>query len=83
MTELEEKAIAALIEAPPNTDPFGDPVEDMASKLGLATEVARTLTGRLLSERRIHTVTAPPANNFSEPGRLILIRYVWGRVPDA
>jgi hypothetical protein len=79
MTELEEKAIEVLVESPPNTDPFGRPVEDMASKLGLPIDEARTLTGLLLSERLIHIVTAEPASNLAA----FLIRYMWERIPDA
>ena len=82
MTELDEKAIDALIEAGSNSDPFTRPVQYMASKLGLTIDEARTLTGRLLSERLIHTVIAEPANNIVQKWRIVLVRYVWERVSD-
>ena len=79
--DLEEKAIAALVEYGPDSEPFAGPVEYMRHRLELSKAEALELTGRLHNKKLIRITKASP----KEPLRSIhavIPQVQWERVPQ-
>jgi hypothetical protein len=83
MTELEEKAVQALIEAMPDTDPFAGPVQHLAIRLELSNSEAHALTLELVSKQLIGTVRATPTTHFGKAVVGSRAKYVWQRLPES
>ena len=78
MTEREEQAIEALIEAGSATDPFADPVQHMGQKLQFPnTAEARTFAYGLVARKLAQFVAAAPANDMLETGHVVPMRFAW------
>ncbi|HLX41960.1 MAG TPA: hypothetical protein VKR43_00930 [Bryobacteraceae bacterium] len=82
MTERDEKAVQALVEAMPDTDPFGGPVQYLAAKLELSNSEAHALTLELITKQLICTARATPTTHFGKAVVASRAKYVWRRLPE-
>lgn len=82
VTDREQKAVAALIEAGSDTDPWSGPVQYMGSKLGFPTTAeARLFVEGHLDRNLIRTVNVGAANDMMETGHVVPMRFAWEKIP--